>query len=107
MQNYSFERNNKYKGRKAPIEIPKEAGSSISPQVYNLPPVILDNFHHELVENGYHVVSSGSLQRTFHLTIFFRLRMFNCTQRSWQGVAQMRARVLVDLVAKSPVGKRR
>ena len=55
---FNFKGNKRYKGRKAPIEIPKEAGSSISPQVFNLPPVILDNFLYELIEHGYHVGSS-------------------------------------------------
>ena len=55
---FNFRRNKRYKGRKAPTEIPKEGGSSIFPQLFNLPSVILDNFHYEVTEDGYHVASS-------------------------------------------------
>ncbi|MGQ9560203.1 MAG: hypothetical protein ACUVWA_06795 [Candidatus Oleimicrobiaceae bacterium] len=56
---FNFKRKNRYKGRKAPREIlNKEAGSSISPQVLNLPPGILQDFHHELLKDGYPVGSS-------------------------------------------------
>ncbi|MEA3266686.1 MAG: hypothetical protein U9P42_07060 [Candidatus Fermentibacteria bacterium] len=52
---FNFKRKNRYRGRKTPIEILKETGSSISPQVFNLPPVILDNFIDDFIKGGYHV----------------------------------------------------
>ena len=55
---FDFKRKNRYRGRKTPIEILEETGSNISPQVFNLPPVILDNFIDNYIEDGYHVGSS-------------------------------------------------
>ena len=57
---FNFKHKNSYKGRKAPIEILKEAGSSISPQVYNLPPVSLETVHYQVVEGGHRVESSDT-----------------------------------------------
>jgi glutaredoxin len=40
----------------------KESGSNISPQVFNLPQLILDNFLDTFIEHGYHVGSSADLE---------------------------------------------
>ena len=61
---FNFKRKNRYRGRKTPIDILEETGSSISPQVFNLPPVILDNFIDDFIEGGYHV---GSSAKTFYI----------------------------------------
>jgi len=54
-----------FKGRKTPIKMLEETGSSISPQVFNLPlfnlpSVILDNFLDDFIEGGYNVGSSDT-----------------------------------------------
>ncbi len=56
---FNFKRKNRYKERKTPIEILKETGSNISSCVFNLPPIILDNFIDNFIEGSYHVGSSG------------------------------------------------
>lgn len=52
---FNFKRKNRYRGRKSPVDILKELGSNISPQIFNLPPVILDNFIDYFIKGGYHV----------------------------------------------------
>ncbi|MGQ9561647.1 MAG: hypothetical protein ACUVWA_14205, partial [Candidatus Oleimicrobiaceae bacterium] len=57
---FNFKRKHRYKGRRAPIQIlNKGVEDSISSRVFNLAAVILDNLHHELVEGGYRVGTSG------------------------------------------------
>jgi len=56
---FNFKRPNRYRGRKTPVEILEESGSGISPQVFNLPPLILDNYLDCFTEGGYHVGSSA------------------------------------------------
>jgi hypothetical protein len=41
----------------------KESGSNISPQVFNLPPLILDNFLDTFIKHGYDVGSIVRLKR--------------------------------------------
>lgn len=57
---FNFRRKNRYKGGKTPVDILKESGSNISPQVFNLPPIVLDNFVHDFIKGGYHVGCSAS-----------------------------------------------
>jgi hypothetical protein len=57
---FNFKRKNRYKGRKTPTEILEESGSNVSPQVFNLPPLILDNFLDTFIKHGYHVGSSAA-----------------------------------------------
>ena len=46
---FNFKRKNRYKGGKTPVDILKENGSNVSPQVFNLLPVILDDFVHDFI----------------------------------------------------------
>jgi len=62
---FDFKRKNRYKGNKTPVEILKETGSSILPQVFNLPPIILDNFIDDFIKGGYHVRTSDSFIANF------------------------------------------
>ena len=62
---FNFKRKNRYRRRKTPIEILGETGSSISPQVFNLPPIILDNFLDDFIEGVYHVGSSAIFEIDF------------------------------------------
>jgi hypothetical protein len=52
---FDFRRKNRYKGVKTPTDILEECKSDISPQVFNLPPIILDDFLHDFIKDGYHV----------------------------------------------------
>jgi hypothetical protein len=61
---FNFNRKNRYKGWKTPIEIVEEDGSNISPQVFNLPPIILDNYLDNYIKSGYHVGSSDTHDST-------------------------------------------
>jgi len=63
---FNFKRKNRYRGNKTPVEILKETGSSISPQVFNLPPIILDNFIDDFIKGGYHVYTSDK----FYIKIY-------------------------------------
>ena len=56
---FNFKRKNRYRGCKAPTEILEETRSKISSQVFNLPPIILDNFIDDIIEGGYHVPTSA------------------------------------------------
>lgn len=55
---FNFKGKNRYRGQKTPIEILEETNSSVSPQVFNFLPVILDNFVDDFIDWGYHVGSS-------------------------------------------------
>jgi hypothetical protein len=55
--------------RKTPVEILKESGGNISPQVFNLPPIILDNYLKGYIKTGYYVKSSDKKTQK-NLTIF-------------------------------------
>jgi hypothetical protein len=58
---FNFKRKNRYRDEKRRQKYRKESGSNISPQVFNLPPLILDNFLDTFIEHGYHVGSSVAL----------------------------------------------
>ena len=61
---FNFKRKNRYRGQKTPIDILKETGSNISPYVFNLPSLILDNFIDEFIKGvAYHVGSSGDFSQ--------------------------------------------
>ncbi|MEO0076869.1 MAG: hypothetical protein ABIK19_04320 [candidate division WOR-3 bacterium] len=46
------------RGCKTPVELLKETGSNISPKIFNLPPIILDNYIDELLNPDYRAVIS-------------------------------------------------
>jgi hypothetical protein len=62
---FYFKRKNRYRGRKTPVEILEESESNISPQVFNLPPIILDNYLKGYIKSGYHVGSSDNTFKFF------------------------------------------
>jgi transposase InsO family protein len=70
---FNFKRKNRYKGCKTPTEILEEikhnSKNIISPQVFNFPPVILDDFFEifidERMKGGYHVGSSAEIDLKF------------------------------------------
>jgi hypothetical protein len=62
---FNFKRKNRYKGRKTPVEIPEESGSSISPQVINLPPIILNNYLDNYIKSSYHAGLSDKIREEF------------------------------------------
>ena len=55
---FNYKRKNRWRGRKAPVEILKETESKIPSGVLNLPPILLDNYIDELLNCRYHVPSS-------------------------------------------------
>jgi transposase len=69
---FNFKRKNRYRGSKTPIEILKECGSSTSAQVFNLPPIILDDFIDDFIKwiniegGGHHVPTSVNFTRNFY-----------------------------------------
>jgi hypothetical protein len=54
---FNFKRKNRYRGRKTPVGILEESGSNISPQVFNLRAIILNNYLTGYIKSGYHVGS--------------------------------------------------
>jgi hypothetical protein len=58
---FNFKRKNRYKGWKTPVEILEENGGNISPQVFNLRAIILNNYLDNYIKSGYHVGSSDIL----------------------------------------------
>lgn len=57
---FNYRRKNRWRGCKTPVELLKETGSNISPKIFNLPPIILDNYIDESLNLDYHVPSSAT-----------------------------------------------
>ena len=55
---FNFKRKNRWKSRKTPVEILKETKRKIPSEVFNLPPILLDNYIDEVLNYDYHVPSS-------------------------------------------------
>jgi len=77
---FNYKRKNRWRGRKAPLEIFEEVPhGEISPKVFNLPPVIVDQLlpawleERESVQGGYHVGSSAKSAGRIRLLVLFIL----------------------------------
>lgn len=55
---FNYRRKNRWRGCKTPVELLKELNSKISPKVFNLMPILLDDYIDESLNHGYHVPSS-------------------------------------------------
>ncbi|MCX7785946.1 MAG: hypothetical protein N2201_07000 [candidate division WOR-3 bacterium] len=59
---FNYRRKNRWKGWKAPVQLLREINSDISPKVFNLRPIILDDYIDELLNCGYHVPTSATVK---------------------------------------------
>ncbi|MCX8014555.1 MAG: helix-turn-helix domain-containing protein, partial [candidate division WOR-3 bacterium] len=55
---FNYRRKNRWKGCKTPVELLRAINSEISPKVFNLRPIVLDDYIDELLNCGYHVPTS-------------------------------------------------
>jgi len=60
---FNFKRKNRWRERKTPAEILGELKAKVSTGIFNLPPIILDNYIDETCKGGYHVPKSGTIFR--------------------------------------------
>ncbi len=64
---FNYERKNRGRGRRAPVDILKERFPSIDPGVLNLPPIRLESLLDFYCQGGYHVPRSAPQANNLHL----------------------------------------